>query len=140
MPHSRPALRRGLTLLELVVALAVLATAALLVPAVRPPDSTGRTLEGSMAGVPAVLALRAQRLAVREGRPLVLRITPSGAWTLEGSAGDTLALGVLDAPHTDSGAPPARVVQVDALGGLRGVDASPDAVARRDAQRRTPAP
>lgn len=106
--------RRGVTLVELVVALAVLTTAALLVPAVR---AGPMRRDGAPASLPAVVAT-AQREAVHRGETVALTVDTSGEWRVVTSRGDTAAAGALPAAVA-----PARViaVSVDMLGTCRPV-------------------
>ena len=69
--------RRGVTLLELLVVLILLAvTAAVVMPALRPPSTT---VEADPA---ATVVASARRVAIRRGEPLRLRIASDGVWGL----------------------------------------------------------
>ena len=69
--------RRGVTLLELLVVLILLAVAAAVVmPALRPPSTTVDT------DPTATIVASARRVAIRRGEPLRLRIANDGVWGL----------------------------------------------------------
>lgn len=117
----RPAPRRGVTLIELVVALAVLTTAALLVPAVRPPALRAESSATSVAGVIA----NARREAVRRAGTMHLTIATSGAWRLEDMRRGPVVGGALppeEAPTHSIG------LAIDMLGSCR-PDATSGAIA-----------
>ncbi|WP_309670445.1 prepilin-type N-terminal cleavage/methylation domain-containing protein [Gemmatimonas sp.] len=104
LPHPRA----GLTLLELLVVLVILAITTALVPlAWRSPRATG---ESALDG----LTQTARRAAIRRGEELRLRVDADGAWVLAAREGtDVLETGRIAAP-----AAPVSL-RVDALGTCR---------------------
>ncbi len=100
--------RAGLTLLELLVVLVIVAITTALVPlAWRSPRATGASaLDG--------LTQTARREAIRRGEELRLRVDADGAWVLAAREGtDVLETGRIAAP------PAAVSLRVDALGTCR---------------------
>lgn len=92
--HRSGATRRGVTLLELLVVLVLMAIAsALVVPALRfPSTSLGSEDGASISGerqtgliptpeVDGVLA-NARRIALKRGEPVRLRVAPDGVWAI----------------------------------------------------------
>ena len=86
MPASPPLpslpVRRGVTLLELLVVLVLMGIAAAVVaPALRPP-AEGRIGAQRSPATAETLVAEARRTAIRRGEPLRLRLDPDGAWAL----------------------------------------------------------
>ena len=104
LPHPRA----GLTLLELLVVIVILAITTALVPLAW---RTTRANEGSALDG---LIQSARRGAIRRGEALRLRVDTDGAWVLAARDGaDILETGRIDAPDE------ALSLQVDALGTCR---------------------
>ena len=115
MTRSLRSVRRGVTLLELLVVLILLAvTAAVVLPTFMPPSTTAD------ADPTATVVASARRVAIRRGEPLRLRIANDGVWALvtlhDGVAVDAGRLTVKqfadDAPTVSTG----LVLTIDALG------------------------
>jgi prepilin-type N-terminal cleavage/methylation domain-containing protein len=120
LPHPRA----GLTLLELLVVLAILAITATVVPlAWRTPRATeGSALDG--------LIQTARREAIRRGDELRLRVDADGVWALTAREGtDILETGRIAAQERSIS------MRIDALGTCRpGTDPDAPADARADAR------
>jgi prepilin-type N-terminal cleavage/methylation domain-containing protein len=87
--HAALGVRRGVTLVELLVVLVLMAiSAALVVPALRPRSGDAlRDGDGQpMSPVDAVLT-EARRLAIKRGEPMHLRVTSDGVWAVAPLAG-----------------------------------------------------
>lgn len=116
MTRSLRSVRRGVTLLELLVVLILLAvTAAVVLPTFMPPSTTAD------ADPTATVVASARRVAIRRGEPLRLRIANDGVWALvtlhDGAAVD--AGRVKSVKHSADDAPTVStglVLTIDALG------------------------
>ena len=77
--------RRGVTLLELVVVLVLIAiSAALVLPSLRLPGSLGVTgsTDGRVQSAVEVVITNARRIAIKRGEPVRLRVASDGVWAL----------------------------------------------------------
>lgn len=113
MRASLPCPRAGLTLLEVLIVLAIVAITASVVPVAR----------RSMRATPDLdvlqLLQQARREAVRRGETLHLRVDGDGAWVLAaGSDVEAIASGRVTPPlgPATTLAAPAMTVRIDALG------------------------
>ena len=82
-------MRHGVTMLELLVVLVLMAiSAALVVPALRPRTEMALALPDGLppSALDAVIA-DARRLAVKRGQPLHLRVANDGVWAVAPEAG-----------------------------------------------------
>ena len=115
LPHPRA----GLTLLELLVVLAIVAITTAVVPLAWRPS---RVASGSALGA---LIQTARRDAIRRGEELRLRVDPDGAWVLAAREGaEIIETGRIASPSA------AVSLRVDALGTCRpGADLAPAGVA-----------
>ena len=115
LPHPRA----GLTLLELLVVLAIVAITTAVVPLAWRPS---RVTSGSALGA---LIQTARRDAIRRGEELRLRVDPDGAWVLAAREGaEIIETGRIASPSA------AVSLRVDALGTCRpGADLAPAGVA-----------
>lgn len=111
LPHPRA----GLTLLELLVVLAIVAITTAVVPLAWRPS---RVTSGSALGA---LIQTARRDAIRRGEELRLRVDPDGAWVLAAREGaEIIETGRIASPSA------AVSLRVDALGTCRpGADLAP---------------
>lgn len=114
MPQPCPQrVRRGVTLLELLVVLTLMgAAAALVAPALGRWPSSGPS--GSEAAVAAVIT-SARRQAIRRAEPLRVRVAADGVWALVSQRDGT----VIDSGRvalTDDATSPTMDVLIDALG------------------------
>lgn len=106
LPDVPRGVTRGVTLLELLIVLVLMAVAAALVL-----PSFGRR-DGPQETAPVALITSARRAAIRRAEPLRVRLRPDGAWSLTSQR---------DGAVIDSGrvreSLPATDVLIDALGG-----------------------
>ncbi len=106
LPDVPRGVTRGVTLLELLIVLVLMAVAAALVL-----PSFGRR-DGPRETAPVALIASARRAAIRRAEPLRVRLRPDGAWSLTSQR---------DGATIDSGRAretlPATDVLIDALGG-----------------------
>jgi prepilin-type N-terminal cleavage/methylation domain-containing protein len=89
--HAALGVRRGVTLVELLVVLVLMAiSAALVVPSLRPRSGDASLdVDGHpVSPVDAVLT-EARRLAIKRGEPLHLRVASDGVWAIAPLAGGT---------------------------------------------------
>ena len=124
MTRSPRSVRRGVTLLELLVVLVLLAvTAAVVLPTFMPPSTTAG------ADPTATVVASARRVAIRRGEPLRLRIASDGIWALvtlhDGVAIDAGRLKTVKQFADDAHAVSTELVlTIDALGSCQPGDGS----------------
>lgn len=114
LPTPSRRLRRGVTLLELLVVLAILGVSTVVaLPVLRAPAADAEPSSQD------ALVRSARRLAVSRGEPVRLRLATDGVWAIVGARdGTTLRVGRIDAASPTTGVPTdTRLdLRIDAMG------------------------